>query len=119
MTTIPLDRIESILKKGKELEDELGKENTSDRFVELSKEYAEIQSLYSALRILQNTLAKYITSMIHGEDQYLAAKEASSILFKKGNDAVVALKSLSKDVFLEIRAGTGGDEAALFCRRPI
>ena len=56
-------------------------------------------------RILQNTLAKYITTMIHGEDQYLAAKEASSILFKKGNDAVIALKSLSKDVFLEIFEG--------------
>jgi tyrosyl-tRNA synthetase len=37
------------------------------------------------LRILQNTLAKEITTMIHGEDQYLAAKEASSILFKKGD----------------------------------
>ena len=57
------------------------------------------------LRILQNTLAKDITTMIHGEDQYLAAKEASSILFKKGTDAVVALKSLSKDVFLEIFEG--------------
>ena len=54
---------------------------------------------------MQNTLAKEITTMIHGEDQYLAAKEASSILFKKGDDAVVALKSLSKEVFLEIFEG--------------
>ena len=57
------------------------------------------------LRILQNTLAKDITTMIHGEGQYLAAKEASSILFKKGDDAVITLKALSKDVFLEIFEG--------------
>ena len=41
MTTIPLDKIDSILKKGKNLEEQLGKENTSEKFVELSKEYSE------------------------------------------------------------------------------
>tara|TARA_B110001454_G_C12717978_1_gene433414 strand:- start:817 stop:2097 length:1281 start_codon:yes stop_codon:yes gene_type:complete len=88
---------------------DLDAENYIKIFTLFDKE--EIDNLISehktnpGLRILQNTLAKYITSMIHGEDQYLAAKEASSILFKKGNDAVVALKSLSKDVFLEIFEG--------------
>jgi tyrosyl-tRNA synthetase len=66
--------------------------------------------LNPGLRILQNTIAKYITTMIHGEDQYLAAKEASAILFKKGNDAVVALKSLSNDIFLEIFEGVPQSE---------
>ena len=49
MTSIPLDKIESILKKGKGLEDDLGKENTSDKFVALSKEYSEIQPLYESV----------------------------------------------------------------------
>ena len=57
------------------------------------------------LRLLQNELGKYITSMIHGEEQYLMAKEASSILFMKGDEAVSALKSLSKDLFLDIFEG--------------
>jgi len=39
------------------------------------------------VRLLQNELGKYITSMIHGEEQYLMAKEASSILFMKGDEA--------------------------------
>ena len=58
-----------------------------------------------SLRLLQNELGKYITSMIHGEEQYLMAKEASSILFMKGDEAVSALKSLSTDLFLDIFEG--------------
>ena len=57
------------------------------------------------LRLLQNEIGKYITSMIHGEEQYLMAKEASSILFMKGDEAVSALKSLSTDLFLDIFEG--------------
>ena len=57
------------------------------------------------VRLLQNELGKYITSMIHGEEQYLMAKEASSILFMKGDEAVSALKSLSTDLFLDIFEG--------------
>ena len=49
MTAIPLDKIDSILKKGKNLEEQLGKENTSEKFVELSKEYSEIQPLYESV----------------------------------------------------------------------
>ncbi|MBL6872308.1 MAG: tyrosine--tRNA ligase, partial [Flavobacteriales bacterium] len=62
------------------------------------------------LRLLQNELGKYITSMIHGEEQYLMAKEASSILFMKGDEAVSALKSLSTDLFLDIFEGVPKNE---------
>ena len=48
MTTIPEDKLEGIISKGKELEKQLGQENTSEKFVELSKEYSEIQPLYNA-----------------------------------------------------------------------
>ena len=37
MTTIPEDKLEGIISKGKELEKQLGQENTSEKFVELSK----------------------------------------------------------------------------------
>ena len=47
MTTIPEDKLDGIILKGKELEDQLGQENTSEKFVELSKEYSEIQPLYN------------------------------------------------------------------------
>ena len=48
MTTIPEDKLDGIIFKGKELEDQLSQENTSEKFVKLSKEYSEIQPLYNA-----------------------------------------------------------------------
>ena len=57
------------------------------------------------LRLLQNELAKSITTLVHGEENYLSAKEASSILFKKGDQAVEALKVLSASLFGDIFEG--------------
>ena len=57
------------------------------------------------LRILQKELAKSITQLVHGEENYNAAVEASSILFKKGDAAVEALKGLGSTLFMEIFDG--------------
>ena len=43
--------------------------------------------------------------MVHGENNYNSAKEASLILFKKGEEAVEALKGLSSDLFNDIFEG--------------
>ena len=51
-------------------------------------------------RILQKELAKSLTELVHGEENYNAAVEASSILFKKGDAAVETLKGLSSSLFL-------------------
>ena len=56
-------------------------------------------------RILQKELAKSLTELVHGEENYNAAVEASSILFKKGDAAVEALKGLSSSLFMEIFDG--------------
>jgi peptide chain release factor 1 len=128
LTTIPLDKIESILKKGKSLEDDLGKENTSDKFVALSKEYSEIQPLYESVvewkniylevSDLQNLLEDPSTDK---EMKDLASEELQELEKKIStlNEEIKVLllpkdKADSSDVILEIRAGTGGDEAALF-----
>ena len=63
MTAIPLDKIDSILKKGKNLEEQLGKENTSEKFVELSKEYSEIQPLYESVVEWKNMVLKYANAL--------------------------------------------------------
>ena len=57
------------------------------------------------LRLLQNEVAKSITTMVHGENNYNSAKEASMILFKKGEEAVEALKGLSSNLFNDIFEG--------------
>ncbi len=76
-------------------------------FTFLTKE--EVESLTEAhraephLRILQKTLAKEITYMVHSKEDYDAAVEASSILF--GNATADALKKLDEETFLSVFEG--------------
>jgi peptide chain release factor 1 len=128
MTAIPLDKIDSILKKGKNLEEQLGKENTSEKFVELSKEYSEIQPLYESVVEWKNIYLEIsdLKNLVEEETtdkemKDLATEELDELEKKiiSLNDEIKILllpkdKADSSDVILEIRAGTGGDEAALF-----
>ena len=128
MTTIPEDKLEGIISKGKELEKQLGQENTSEKFVELSKEYSEIQPLYNAAMEWKESsieiadLKNIIEDESSDNDMKDLASEELSVLEEKIlklSDEIKLLllpkdKADSSDVILEIRAGTGGDEAALF-----
>jgi tyrosyl-tRNA synthetase len=55
------------------------------------------------LRILQKALAKDITIRVHSEEDYLAAIEASEILFGKGTNET--LKNLSEETLLSVFEG--------------
>jgi tyrosyl-tRNA synthetase len=55
------------------------------------------------LRILQKKLAKEVTEMVHSEEDYQAAVEASNILF--GNSTSEALKKLDEDTLLAVFEG--------------
>ena len=128
MTTIPEDKLDGIILKGKELEDQLGQENPSEKFVELSKEYSEIQPLYNASIEWKESskeiadLKNIIEDELSDNDMKELASEELGVLedkILKLSDEIKLLllpkdKADSSDVILEIRAGTGGDEAALF-----
>jgi peptide chain release factor 1 len=98
----------------------------SDKFVAVSKEYAEIEPVaqaaarVKALRDEQQELAE----MLAGDDPEMKAMAADEVdgvkkAMEKAERAL-ALQLLPKDsaddrpAMIEIRAGTGGDEAALF-----
>jgi len=55
------------------------------------------------LRILQKALAKDVTIRVHSEEDYLAAVDASEILFGKGD--LETLKGLREDVLLSVFEG--------------
>jgi tyrosyl-tRNA synthetase len=55
------------------------------------------------VRLLQKTLAKELTCMVHSEEDYNSAVEASGILFGRGNTEKIA--GLSETVLLEIFEG--------------
>ena len=55
------------------------------------------------LRILQKTLAREVTCMVHSEEEYLKAVETSGILFGKSNTE--SLAALDETTFLELFDG--------------
>lgn len=55
------------------------------------------------LRILQNRLAKEITCMVHGEEEYEKAMQAAKILF--GKATFEELKGIDEDTFLSVFEG--------------
>ncbi len=63
------------------------------------------------LRVLQKRLAKEVTIMVHSEDDYNAAVEASEILF--GNATSDALKKLDEDTLLAVFEGVPQFEVSL------
>ena len=127
MTTITPQRIAQIEARFAELQAMMASGDLdSDKFVAVSKEYAEIEPVAIAaanvksLRDEQQGLAEMMASD-DAEMKAMAADEVDSV--RKALAAAehaLALQLLPKDsaddrpAMLEIRAGTGGDEAALF-----
>lgn len=100
--------------------------NNQDRFRTLSQEHARLSDLVHALADYQKTKADLAaaTAMSQESDADLAAMadEEMSVLQTRLESLDEALKlhllphdpADDGDVFLEVRAGTGGDEAAIF-----
>ena len=127
MTTISIERIRQIEARRDELQALMATgELPSDRFVQVSKEYAELEPVADAasqVRRLRQE-AESLRYMTQESDAELRAMAADELV---ANDAALveadrrlALALLPRDAaderaaMLEIRAGTGGDEAALF-----
>src|SRR6187200_3151761 len=129
MKTISLDRIISIEAKKHELAETMAKPNLApDDFVRLSKEYAQIEPVAAAAREVRRLRAELevliglaADNSAEPELKEMAAVEAEEIKVKLPEaERALAVKLLPKDAaderaaMLEVRAGTGGDEAALF-----
>ena len=125
MTSISPQRIASLLARRDEVQAMLATGNlAADKFVALSKEYAEVEPVAQAAAALQRLRAELIDLEAMADDpemRDMAADEAQAI--REGLPAAeraLALSLLPRDAadersaMLEVRAGTGGDEAALF-----
>jgi peptide chain release factor 1 len=128
MITIPNDRIRQIEARRDELSAAMARSDLApDQFVKLSKDYAELEPVANAahdvrrLRQEQQALSFMIEQERDHELKAMAAEELASLRDQlEIADRKLALSLLPKDAadersaILEIRAGTGGDEAALF-----
>ena len=100
--------------------------NDQENYIALSKEYSDLTPVvksYQKLLEVQATIEE-TSKLTEDKDTEIRELAASELKDLKGeaDDLELQLKGLllpkdpddSKNVFLEIRAGTGGDEAALF-----
>jgi peptide chain release factor 1 len=123
------ERLEKLLERYDYLAHALGTpdEFSNEEFVKLSKEYADLGPVVEAVNALKAAreelvdLEEMITSGDDPEMKELAQEELKELKEKLPEmDKALSIQLLPKDAadersaILEIRAGTGGDEAALF-----
>lgn len=124
-----LQNLESLLKKHEEIGVELSTpEVVSDqnRYRVLSKEYAQLDPIVKCFKDYQTKIAELEATELMLQESDKEMRELAEMEFKALKAAIEELEQqlkillLPKDphdqsnVFLEIRAGTGGDEAAIF-----
>ncbi|TPG16395.1 peptide chain release factor 1 [Sphingomonas koreensis] len=127
MTAISPERIAQIEARRDELQALMATgELPSDRFVAVSKEYAELEPVAQAAGLVRRLRAEgvsleHMTQDVDDELRHMAEEELIANRASLGAaDRALALALLPRDAaderaaMLEIRAGTGGDEAALF-----
>ena len=124
------ERLDAIVARLDELTDLLSGQNkmSSDELVRLSKEYSELKPVIGAIKALRTAeseagdLAEMIADQDTDGDMRALAEEEFQVLKEKIPKLDGKLKILllpkdeadEKSAILEIRAGTGGEEAALF-----
>jgi len=127
---IPRERLDQFIVRHEELEHLMsgGEALSSDEFVKISKEYSDLTPVVKiAKKYISNIQESHdLAEMITDEDSDAEMRELATMELQELKDKIpklehqVQLMLLPKDVdddknaMLEIRAGTGGDEAALF-----
>ncbi len=127
MTSISAERIAAIEARREELQNAMSSASLApDEFVRLSKDYAEIEPVAVAAREVRRIRAEIelLAEMLadpNPEIREMAGEELADLQARLPEaERALALKLLPRDsadqrpAMLEIRAGTGGDEAALF-----
>ena len=123
---LPEDRLDAILARAEILQEKMNGELPPQEFVSLSKEYARLEPVVAAITRYQKLITEIddLKSIISGGDEEmkeLAEAELTELEEKlpdvqKELEIMLLPKDEADDmnVILEVRAGTGGDEAALF-----
>ncbi len=122
-------KLESLVERHEEISALLGDPDVigdQNKFRDLSKEYAQLEDVVNAFKAYQSALDSISTAEEMMKDSDPDMREMAQEEFKQGKEdsqrLEVELQKLllpkdpndEKNIYLEIRAGTGGDEAAIF-----
>jgi peptide chain release factor 1 len=121
---LPQARLDQVLDRFHEVEARMGAAADGAEIVRLSKEHAEIKPVADAVQTLSKARQELADLEIMARDPEMAAMAGEELETLKENlpelERQVALLLAPRDAdenasaVLEVRAGTGGDEAALF-----
>jgi len=128
MPLLPEAKLDILLARHATLEAELLSQVSSERFVQISRELAEITPLIISVKAYRSKLqeladTKALIADAGSDADFSAMAEAESATLEQAIEELaraIRLALLPRDVMdernvmLEIRAGTGGDEASLF-----
>jgi peptide chain release factor 1 len=125
---LPVSRIDAIVARLAAVEAELAANPGRDNYVKLSREHAELRPVVEAANALRRAQAD-----LAGVKALIDDKSTDSAMVRLASDEKVSIEKRiaaledelriallpkdaadERDVILEVRAGTGGDEAALF-----
>jgi peptide chain release factor 1 len=125
---LPEQKLNTLLTRHSAIESELSTQLAPETFVRLSREFAELSPVVDAVKAYREVVAEIdgLQAMIDdtktdGEMRDMAAAEKPALEQKRADlEQRIKVALLPKDamddrnVIIEIRAGTGGDEASLF-----
>lgn len=125
-----LDKLEAIKKRWKEIELQMNEPNVMEdmkKFIKLNKDYKDLQPIiagYEELKTIYNNIqsAKEVLKNEKEEDFRTMAKEELAELTTRRDNLEEKIRLMlipadpqdEKNAIVEIRAGTGGDEASIF-----
>lgn len=122
-----LDKLDEIVARHQAINDQLMRPDIQAKdLIELNKERVQIDPIVEKYKVLQSNLAELEDNQVlledDDEDIKAMAKEEIPRLTKENSELEKELQILllpkdpddEKNIIIEIRAGTGGDEAALF-----
>jgi len=121
---IPDSKLAQVVERFEQIEARMGATTDGEEIVKLGKDYAELRPVAEAVRNLQGVRAEMddLSAMLDDPEMGPMAKEELQTLKDSlpALEKAVSILLLPKDkddnasIVLEIRAGTGGDEAAIF-----
>ena len=128
MTSLPTDRMDQLLKRFDMLEARMAAGADGDEYVKLASDYAEIEEIAGRIKALRQAEGERddLDAMLADKATDAEMRELAEMDREAVDERIAALETeiqillLPRDAadernaILEIRAGTGGDEAALF-----
>ena len=128
MTTIPAEKLDKLVSRWQAIQGELASGADAESYAQLSKEFSDLDPIVGTINALRQAQEEYdglqeiLDDRGADADMKLLAEEEAGGLWSKIEDLEHQLKvqllpkddADEKSAILEVRAGTGGDEAALF-----